>query len=1167
MGGIDIGQTSLTPAGAPGPSLNGWQWSSVPGPWWAAMMARADIDTTGNPIPVSPFNAAFQALIASIPLGPNIRSSWYGNEPDATGSNYGNTSQGMPFNQIRGDTPTQAITYWEYPANSDAGPIPLLPAMSIEAWPFGSPNADNLVTGTVTVTNGSPNVTGQGGSNFTAKLAAGDQVSFGTPMTTILYTVKSVTSDAALVLGTPGGASTNYNETTASGIEIYGPFNRPPTYVQVQALAGDSRALILVRNEAGGLPAKLWEVWYPSYDVSPGWQGGAAAYFDLTTGAQRPDGWTSDTAGGTPCMPFLVRYEECLAGAVNHPLRGVVHRDIALYNRCIFPATHAANTFAAGLDYTQGPIPTGGVLRLNAAWLAVNLSSFPPIIQPILTAMNKYGLHVNDYTTGTPWEIDGSQDSRWKKSDLQTLWTIPATAFEVIDTIKPQYTITPSAGPYTTGTAITFTIAYTGGNNTNFGPIRVHVQYSLNGGTVTDSGAYVDLSNSTLSGTCSWTPGSGGNYLLNGYQASGVYWIDPPQISLAVSASTRSLTSIAAARWDAYATWGATPPTAGDSATVAHAIIAVGDVSLGTGAATTCLTIGLTGSLTMIGCKLTIRGNASIGAYNAGNVLNYLTVFSSAGNAGAIWLDGNSGVTPVIMVNTDSQITLTGYQGHPVTVGTLTGTAGQPGYITGSGARSFYINASYFVFSNLGGPAQAGLVSSHIDDATTANPPFILDHGTITNCGQLSLGVSGTTVNFQITNCVWTTLADANGYPYSISTGNALTTGTRLYARNVTPEGQGLAQFGYSQGITFDNNFFGSLLFAQNSQPPWTVLQNSFLYQSTNYGGADTTETNGNINNCFVLAGTTGTPTMLYLSCCNVAGCVHSNNVFQSALTTGDRSEGCIGTGEEGSQTHTVAAYGNIVLPNFGGGWSGTLITNFNNPTQSFVVNCPVEHNTQFIGPSTSAAALCGIIADGAPPGERVNEIQDFRANLIVRTGTGAGSNCYAVMNYIADNPVTDALASANTDYNGYTSLDTVPSGRWSTITGSGGEVGSVYNTPMSTAPGSHDVALGTSANLATSGPQFVDPTRGLLQFDTYMGGPGTLAHAIQSLKAQYDPTNGNYITGYTNIALLAWIKAGWRPQNAALKQSGWSGDTSTADAAGNPWPGTTPGIGAMGWI
>jgi hypothetical protein len=508
-GGIDLGQTSLTQAEAIGPSLNGWQWSSVPGTWWAEMTRRIDSDA------VSPYNANFQALMAAfVATG---ETPYLTGNVNASGYKNGNSYSGQPINQVSGSTPLQAVTYTEYASSSDAGPSPLRLNQATNGWP-------KLVTGTVTVTNGSPNVIGQGGSNFTSLLQAGDQVYFGYAAVVVFYTIDTVTNDAALVL------TGNYTETTTSGIEIFGPFNRPPTQTQYNNFVGDERTLILVRDDSTGLPSKLYEIGGSYYD-SGAWTASLGCLFDLATGEQRVDGFTSCMASGQPCMPFLLNYDEAASGFIGHPFRGILATALSLYNSCVWPALHGVGT-GPSQDYTAGYLPMGARLRLNATWLAANIAGFNPMIQTVLTAMNHYGIFITDLSGAPPFGIDGTQDSRWDKSVLGELWTIPLTAFEVIDTVKPQFSFT---GPTTAtvGNPITLTLTYFGGSTNFGGTLYIGVLWTQdNWNTWYQTGISplsIPLTTSVLSGTTTFTPPSAGVYNLKAsIWGEGIYWLQPP---------------------------------------------------------------------------------------------------------------------------------------------------------------------------------------------------------------------------------------------------------------------------------------------------------------------------------------------------------------------------------------------------------------------------------------------------------------------------------------------------------------------------------------------------------------------------------------------------------------------------------------------------------------
>ncbi len=139
-------------------------------------------------------------------------------------------------------------------------------------------------------------------------------------------------------------------------------------------------------------------------------------------------------------QPFLVTYDEAAADAINHPLRIIIGTAQSL-NGYVWPASHTAYSGSA----TTG-IPMGARLRLSDAWYQANRASFPPIDQAILNALHTYGGIVSDLTNSGLW-IDGTNDDRWNHNDLLQLQTIPDSAFQVLDTIKPELSFTgPTSG-------------------------------------------------------------------------------------------------------------------------------------------------------------------------------------------------------------------------------------------------------------------------------------------------------------------------------------------------------------------------------------------------------------------------------------------------------------------------------------------------------------------------------------------------------------------------------------------------------------------------------------------------------------------------------------------------------------------------------------------------
>jgi hypothetical protein len=163
----------------------------------------------------------------------------------------------------------------------------------------------------------------------------------------------------------------------------------------------------------------LYEMW-SAYPQAASWQAGSGAIFPLTSNALRPAGWTSADAAGLPVFPGLVRYDEVLAGAINHAIRLTVPQTQQAY---VWPARH----YASSLTDPKYP-PMGVRFRLRADY---DIFSFSTANQVILTAMKKYGLMIAD--NGSAWYISGAPDSRWSDDDLHNLGKITGADFEAVD--------------------------------------------------------------------------------------------------------------------------------------------------------------------------------------------------------------------------------------------------------------------------------------------------------------------------------------------------------------------------------------------------------------------------------------------------------------------------------------------------------------------------------------------------------------------------------------------------------------------------------------------------------------------------------------------------------------------------------------------------------------
>jgi len=190
-------------------------------------------------------------------------------------------------------------------------------------------------------------------------------------------------------------------------------------------IEGGSDRHILVLEQG---VCRLYETWASSSDGHGGWNAGSGAIFDLKSNALRTDTWTSADAAGLPILPGLTRYDEVLAGAINHALRFTAPCTADFY---IWPARHKAmpdNCPATPPAGTRVP-PMGLRFRLKAS---LNIAGFSHDTQIILTALKKYGMIVAD--NGSSWYVSGAPDTHWDDDTLvQEFKQIHGSDFEVVD--------------------------------------------------------------------------------------------------------------------------------------------------------------------------------------------------------------------------------------------------------------------------------------------------------------------------------------------------------------------------------------------------------------------------------------------------------------------------------------------------------------------------------------------------------------------------------------------------------------------------------------------------------------------------------------------------------------------------------------------------------------
>ena len=197
-----------------------------------------------------------------------------------------------------------------------------------------------------------------------------------------------------------------------------GPYPIPPG-APVEGGAGSSGDRHVLVLQAGA--CKLYELYDAHPNADGSWDAGSGAVFNLRSNKLRPNGWTSADAAGLPIFAGLIRYDEIQRGFINHAIRFTAPSTQAGF---IHPATH----FASSSSNPDLP-PMGLRLRLKASF---DISHFPRVARIILRAMKTYGLILAD--NGSPWYFQGATDPRWNDNQLDTLKSVPASAFEAVQT-------------------------------------------------------------------------------------------------------------------------------------------------------------------------------------------------------------------------------------------------------------------------------------------------------------------------------------------------------------------------------------------------------------------------------------------------------------------------------------------------------------------------------------------------------------------------------------------------------------------------------------------------------------------------------------------------------------------------------------------------------------
>jgi glucose/arabinose dehydrogenase len=212
-----------------------------------------------------------------------------------------------------------------------------------------------------------------------------------------------------------------------------GPYPIPPNAPVEDG--SDSHVLVVDRDNC-----VLYELFAAAKNPDNSWDAYSGAIWDFKLNANRPQTWTSADAAGLPILPGLLRYDEFIAGNINHAIRFTASQTL---NQFIWPATHQAG----GSTATRPPM--GARFRLKASF---DISTYSPQIQVVLRAMKKYGIVLAD--NGSNWYFSGEINPAWDDNVLDALKTMHGSDFEAVDT-APMMISTSSTEAFTPPPAIT----------------------------------------------------------------------------------------------------------------------------------------------------------------------------------------------------------------------------------------------------------------------------------------------------------------------------------------------------------------------------------------------------------------------------------------------------------------------------------------------------------------------------------------------------------------------------------------------------------------------------------------------------------------------------------------------------------------------------------------
>lgn len=181
-------------------------------------------------------------------------------------------------------------------------------------------------------------------------------------------------------------------------------------------VGGDHHILILDSNKC-----QLWEAYHAYTGTTAPWDIFGSAFFDLSSNALRPAGWTSADAAGFPILPLLLRADEASTGVIRHALRFTLPSIRKAY---VWPGRHLTGN-ATSLSLP----PMGQLFRLKASYVIP--STYSVQSKAILQALKTYGVYLSD--GGSAMYIQGEPSAGWSSSVFSEVQSVNSSQFEAVD--------------------------------------------------------------------------------------------------------------------------------------------------------------------------------------------------------------------------------------------------------------------------------------------------------------------------------------------------------------------------------------------------------------------------------------------------------------------------------------------------------------------------------------------------------------------------------------------------------------------------------------------------------------------------------------------------------------------------------------------------------------